>query len=170
LANETWRAWFAEWPEYVQSQVKGTRPMRMFILLAAILTLLVRPLFARDDISKTYQCAAKDAVDVQIDGTISGLVGKSFLKKYDKMVVDLKTGHVTYPVTGIREERVVQQTGVFNNEYVLVPSFIFHRNKTVANAAFDFIRVRTATADQPQTIFMVFSLSHLVTGTCEIVQ
>jgi len=144
--------------------------MRIFVLLSAILTLIISgSALARDDTDKTYRCTAKDAVDVQDDGTISALVGKAFLKDYDKMVIDLKTGRVTYPLTGVREERVVQQTGVFNNEYVLVPSSIFHRNKAVANAATDFIRMRTATSSQPQTLFMVFSLSYLVTGTCEIV-
>jgi hypothetical protein len=144
--------------------------MRIFVLLSAILTLINSgSALARNDTGKTYRCTAKDAVDVQDDGTISALVGKAFLKDYDKMVIDLKTGHVTYPLTGVREERVVQQTGVFNNEYVLVPSSIFHRNKAVANAATDFIRMRTATSSQPQTLFMVFSLSYLVTGTCEIV-
>ncbi len=104
------------------------------------------------------------------DGNINRPVVQAFRKKYDKMVIDLKTGHVTYPLTGIREERVVQQGGVFNDEYVLVPSFIFQRNKTVANAATDFIRIRTATASRPQPIFMAFSVSYLVSGTCEIVQ
>jgi hypothetical protein len=144
--------------------------MRALILLSAILVSISGSALARDDTSQTYRCTAKDAADVQNDGTISKLIGRAFLKDYDKMVIDLKTGHVTYPLTGIREERVVQQTGVFNNEYVLVPSFIFHRKKTVANAATDLIRVRIATTNQPQTIFMVFSLSHLVTGTCEIVR
>jgi hypothetical protein len=132
------------------------------LVLFAILTLGSAVAFGSDDTSKTYRYTAKDEVDVLDDGTISKPVVRAFLKKYDKMVIDLGTGHVTYPLTGIREDRVVQQSGALVDEYVLVPSFIFQRKKTVANAAIDFIRIRMATASQPQTIFMAFSLSILL--------
>jgi hypothetical protein len=109
------------------------------------------------------------ASGVEDDGTLNKHFGELRLKHYDKIVIDIGTGHVTYPSTGIREERVVQNTGVFENEYVLVPSFSFRRKKTAANAATDFIRLRAGTKTQPQAIFIAFSLNYLVSGTCAIV-
>jgi hypothetical protein len=82
------------------------------------------------------------------------------------MIVNVQTGAVSYPRTGILETRVVQKNGPDDKNYVLVPSFSFRRNKTVANAADDFIRLHAMT-DSPH--FIAFWLSYLVIGTCAIV-
>jgi hypothetical protein len=67
-----------------------------------------------------------------------------------------------------REERIVQRTSV-TDDYVLISSLYFRRNKTAANATTDFILLHTATG-KPQATFTAFQLSYLVTGTCEILQ
>lgn len=137
------------------------------LVLFAVLTLNLGVAFARDNTSKTYRCTAKDSVSVQGDGTLTKVIGEIHRKYFDGIVVDISTGDVTYPSTGIRENRVVQKTGVDDNDYVLVPSFSFRRKKTAANAVTDFIRLD---ARKPQATFMAFSLSDLVTGTCAIVR
>jgi hypothetical protein len=142
--------------------------MRAFVLLA-VLTLNLGVAFGRDDTSKTYRCTAKDSVSVQDDGTLTKGIGEIHRKYFDGIVIDLLTGDITYPSTGIRENRVVQKTGADANDYVLIPSSAVRRKKTAANAATDFIRLNTRT-DKPQATFMAFSLSDLVTGTCEIVR
>jgi len=138
--------------------------MRAFVLLA-MLTLNLEVAFGRDDTSKTYRCTAKDSVSVQDNGTLTKGIGEVHRKYFDGIVIDILTGDVTYPSTGIRENRVVQMTGADANDYVLIPSSTFRRKKTAANAVTDFIRLD---ASKPQATFMAFSLSDLVTGTCEI--
>jgi len=140
--------------------------MRAFVLFA-MLTWSLEAAFGRDDTSKTYRCTAKDAVSVQDDGTLNKEIGEHRRKYFDGIVIDISTGDITYPSNGIREKRVVQKTGADANHYVLVPSLSFRRNKTAANATTDFIRLDVRTG-QPQATFMAFSLSYLVTGTCEI--
>jgi hypothetical protein len=51
--------------------------------------------------------------------------------------------------------------------------FVFHdtafqRKKTIAKASTDFIRLRIQTTREPQVTFAAFSLSQLVTGTCDL--
>jgi hypothetical protein len=140
--------------------------MRPFVL-SAVLTLNLGVAFGRDNASKPYRCTAKDSVSVQDDGTLTKGIGEIHRKYFDGIVIDVLTGDVTYPSTGIRENRVVQKTGADANDYVLIPSSTFRRKKTAANAATDFIRLD---ASKPQAIFLAFSLSDLVTGTCEIVR
>ena len=140
--------------------------MRVFVLFA-ILILNFGMAFGRDDSSKTYRCTAKDSVSVQNDGTLTKGFGEIHRKYFEGIVIDILTGDITYPSTGIRENRVVQKTGTDANDFVLIPSSTFRRKKTAANAVTDFIRLD---ASKPQATFMAFSLSDLVTGTCAIVR
>ena len=75
---------------------------RIFItrLLAvcAILMANVPVAFARDDTGKVYRCETKDAVSIQKDGTLSKLLGEAALKPFDKIVIDVESGHITYPL------------------------------------------------------------------------
>jgi len=54
-------------------------------------------------------------------------------------------------------------------DYVLIPETALRRKKAVAKASTDFIRLRVQTRE-PQVTFAAFSLSQLVTGTCELVR
>ena len=111
-----------------------------------------------------------DAVVVEDNGTLDkddprAEIGR---KHFDRMVIDIASGDISYPGSGILENRVVQRTSVAG-DYVLISSLYFRRNKTAANATTDFILLRTATG-KPQATFTAFQLSHLVTGTCDIVR
>ena len=88
-------------------------PMSTVRLLAAvaILTLNVPAAFARDDTGRVYRCETKDAVSLQKDGTLSKLIGEAALKPFDKIVIDVESGHISYPSTGTREEWIVQKPG-----------------------------------------------------------
>ena len=82
--------------------------MRAFVLFA-MLALNLGVAFGRDDTSKTYRCTAKDAVSVQDDGALNKEVGETRRKYFDGIVINISSGHVTYPSSGIRETRVVQK-------------------------------------------------------------
>jgi hypothetical protein len=148
-----------------------SRPISVMcaFVVFAILTLNFGVAFARDETSKTYRCITKDAVSILEDGTLSKDVGNAALEHFDKIVIDVSTGHIAYPSIGKLEEWIVQKTGANDNDYVLFPSFSRRDKKNVANAVTHFIRLRAATSD-PQPRFMVFTLSYLVTGTCAIVR
>jgi len=133
-----------------------------------MLTLNLGAAFGRDA-TKTYRCTAKDAVAVEPDGTLNkedpgAKIGR---EHFDQMVISVPSGNITYPSSDIREERIVQRTSVAD-DYVLISSLYFRRNKGAANAITDFIFLRTATG-KPQATFSAFQLSYLVTGTCDIV-
>ena len=140
------------------------------LVIFATLTLNLEDAFGQDNASRTYQCAAKDAVAVEDNGTLDKSDPGAEVRRqhFDRMVISVPSGHITYPSTDIREDRIVQMTGVAE-DYVLISSLYFRRNKTAANATTDFIRLRTAIG-QPQATFTAFQLSYLVTGTCDIVQ
>lgn len=106
--------------------------MRAFVLLA-MLMLNLGVAFGRDDTSKTYRCTAKDSVSAQDDGILTKGIGEIHRKYFDGIVVDISTGDITYPSTGIRENRVVQKIGADANDYVLIPSSALRRKKTGAN-------------------------------------
>lgn len=135
-----------------------------------MLTLNLEAAFGQDDAGKTYLCTAKDAVGVEDNGTLNkdDPGAKADRKHFDRMVISVPSGHITYPSDLIREDRTVQRTNV-GNDYVLISSFHFRRNKTAANATTDFIRLRIA-AGRSQATFIAFQLSYLVTGTCDVVQ
>jgi hypothetical protein len=72
---------------------------------------------------------------------------------------------------GRREIWDIVQDGSNENDHVLVQRSDYPRNvkRMAADAATDFIRIR-AWDRKPQSTFMAFSLSTLVTGTCDILR
>ena len=138
------------------------------LVLFATLTLNLQAAFGGDDASTTYRCTAKDAVGIEANGTLdkSDPGAEIKIKEFWRVVVDVRSGDVSFPETAKRENRIVQKAGA-SGDYVLLPSFSFRRNKTAANATTDFIRLHPGTDQQPAT-FRAYSLTYLVTGTCEI--
>ncbi len=137
------------------------------LFACAILTSNPVTVFARDE-SKPYRCIAKDAVSVLQDGTLNKSVGDVALKLFDKMVIDVTTGHVSFPNAATREEWTVEKTSLNDNDYVLFPSAARRIGKSVrANSVTRYIRLRVA-ANDPQPRFVAVTLSYLVTGTCEV--
>ena len=111
----------------------------------------------------------KDAVSILQDGTLNKLVAKAAIEVFDKIVVDVSNGHITYSSSGKRETWTVTQTRANENDYVLFRSSSRRfDNKTVADAVTHFIRIRASAGEQPR--FMAHALSYLVTGTCAVVQ
>jgi hypothetical protein len=135
------------------------------LAVVAILTPNVPAAFARDDTGKVYRCETKDAISIQKDGTLSKLLGEAVLKPFDKIVIDVESGHITYPSSGTREEWIVQKPGSGDDDYVLFPSSARRFRMTGARAVTHFIRVRTA--DTPPR-FILLTLSYLVSGTCAL--
>jgi hypothetical protein len=147
-----------------------SRFQSLALVLFAMLTLNFGAAFAQEKTSTTYRCTTKDAVSILQDGTLNKLVGQAVLPVFDKIVIDVSNGHITFPSSGKREEWTVEQTGLNENDYVLFRSFSRRIDKkTVANAVTNFIRLRATTSD-PQPRFVAFVLSYLVTGTCAIVK
>lgn len=132
---------------------------------AAVLTINMPVAIARDDTGKVYRCETKDAVGMQKDGTLSKLLGEATLKPFDKIVIDVESGHISYPSSGTREEWIVQKPGSDDDDYVLFPSAARRFRMTAARAVTHFIRVRTA--DTPPH-FILVTLSYLVSGTCAL--
>jgi hypothetical protein len=141
--------------------------IRAFVLFA-MLTLNLGVAFGRNDASKTYRCTAKDAVSLQDNGTVDrDSIAKAYRKNLDGIIINTLTGALTY-ASGSQDIWRVVQEGNSANDHVLIPRIFFQEaNKAAATAATDFIRVR-AWSGQPHVTFMAFSLSVLVTGTCEI--
>jgi hypothetical protein len=137
-------------------------------LVLATLTLNLGMAFGED--GKTYRCAALDAAGIQPGGTIekNDPGAEIHRKRYDKMVVNLATGEISYPSSGVREEWVLQKSSL--GDYTLFPSVSLRRKTTAAKATTNFIRLHANTANTSQVTFMAFSLSYLVTGTCDIVR
>ena len=127
----------------------------------------------RDAAGKTYRCTAKDAVSLEDNGTLDkNPIGDVRRKYFDGMVINVLNGEVAYPSAGQREKRAVQVADVVGEtdarDYVLIPDTVFQRKKAVAKASTDFIRLRVQTTREPQVTFAAFSLSQLVTGTCDL--
>ena len=143
-----------------------SRFLSLALIVFAILTLNLAVAFAQDETSKTYRCAAKDAVSVLDDGTLSKEVGKAVaLKVYDKIVINVSNGNITLPSFMKVQEWIVEKTAVNKNDYVLFPKPT--QKAIVANAVAHFIRLN---AGLPQPIFAAVALSYLVTGTCDIIR
>ncbi len=146
---------------------------RVCLFLLAMLTLDLGVALGQNDTRTAYRCTAKDAVTIRDDGTFDkDPIAEARRKYYDKIVINPLTGAITHPNDGSRENwRAIQQAGT--NDYVLIPEKIsdvsLRAQKDVATAVTDFIRVR-AGLNEPQVTFIAFSLSSLVTGTCEIVR
>lgn len=147
--------------------------LRVCLFLLAMLTLDLGVALAQNNNSTAYRCTAKDAVTIRDDGTFDkDPIAEARRKYYDKIVINPLTGAITHPNDGSRENwRAIQEAGT--NDYVLIPEKIsgvsLRAQKDVATAVTDFIRVRAGT-NEPQVTFIAFSLSNLVTGTCEIVR
>jgi hypothetical protein len=135
----------------------------------AVLTSHSEAAFGRNG-EKVYRCTAKDSVGIEDNGTLAKNDPGAEIhgKHFDEMTVDVVSGDISYPGEGVLEKRVVQRAGA-SGDYVLLPSFTFRRNKTAANATTDFIGRHIGTG-KPQATFRAYSLSYLVTGTCEIVR
>lgn len=138
--------------------------MRTLVALA-VLALNVPAAVARDETGKVYRCETKDAVSLQQDGTLSKLIGEAALKSFDKIVIDLASGHISYPSSGTREEWIVDKPGGGDDDYVLFPGSARRAGKTPARVVTHFIRLRT---DGPQPRFILVTLSYLVSGTCAL--
>ena len=136
-------------------------------LVCALLTLNSAVTCARDNV-RNYRCAAKEGVSIRDDGTLDKLVGKVAQEHFDKVIIEIPAGHVTFPSTGKREEWVVEQTSEKANDFVLYPKSSRRIGHTAANAVAHFIRLRAA-VDDPQPRFMAVTLSYIATGICEIV-
>jgi hypothetical protein len=141
------------------------------LIVSAILMLNLSVAFARDETDTIYRCITKDAVSILQDGTLSKKIGEVARKPFDKIVIDVSNGHVSFPSSGRLEEWIVGKInmGGSDNDYVLYPSSSRRIGYTAANAVAHFIRLRAA-ANEPQPRFMIFTLSYLVTGTCAKVQ
>jgi hypothetical protein len=137
------------------------------LILPVMLTLNLGTAFAQ---SNTYRCTAKDAVGIEPDGTVTKKDpgAKIKIKEFWRVVIDVKSGNVTFPSSGTLEHRVVEKAGD-SGDYVLLPSYSFRFKQTPANATTDFIRLHAGTGQQ-LTTFRAYSLTYLVTGTCEIVR
>ena len=143
---------------------------------------LMTAAFGATDAGKTYRCTAKDAVSLQDDGTLGkDMTTEESRKRLDGIIIDTLTGALTYP-GGRREIWHVVQKGNVNKDYVLLPPylpkaagyvllppFLFNPQEAAKTGATNFIRVRDWSSD-PRVKFMVFELSILVTGTCEVVR
>ena len=143
---------------------------------------LMTAAFGATDAGKTYRCTAKDAVSLQDDGTLGkDMTAEESRKRLDGIIIDTLTGALTYP-GGRREIWHVVQKGNVNKDYVLLPPylpkaagyvllppFLFNPQEAAKTGATNFIRVRDWSSD-PRVKFMVFELSILVTGTCEVVR
>jgi hypothetical protein len=143
--------------------------VRMVVLFAILTS---GAAFGGDAVGKTYRCTAKDAISLEDNGTLDkNPIGDARRKYFDGMVINVLNGEVAYPSGGQREKRAVQVTDVVGEadarDYVLIPDTAFQRKKAVAKALTDFIRLRVQ-AREPQVTFAAFSLSQLVTGTCEL--
>ncbi|HEY6861110.1 MAG TPA: hypothetical protein VI358_15160 [Pseudolabrys sp.] len=142
------------------------------LISVVLFSILTSAAFGRDDAGKTYRCTAKDAVSLEDNGALDkNPLADARRKYFDGMVIDLIGGDVTYPSGGQREKRAVQVADVVAEadakDYVLIPETALRRKKAVAKASTDFIRLRVQTRE-PQVTFAAFSLSQLVTGTCEL--
>jgi hypothetical protein len=150
--------------------------------LQIVAVLYMTEAFGATDADKTYRCTAKDAVSLQDDGTLGkDMTAEESRKRLDGIIIDTLTGALTYP-GGRREIWHVVQKGNVNKDYVLLPPylpkaagyvllppFLFNPQEAAKTGATNFIRVRDWSSD-PRVKFMVFELSILVTGTCEVVR
>lgn len=139
----------------------------------AVLALDLGVALGQNDASNAYRCIAKDAVTIRYDGTFDkDPIAEARRKYYDGIVINPLTGTITHPSDGSRGNWRAIREGSTNN-FVFIPEKIsvvsLRAQKDAATAATDFIRVRTGD-NEPQVTFIAFSLSNLVTGTCEIVR
>src|SRR5690349_9030473 len=90
------------------------------LLISALVTANFDVAFARNDV-RTYRCTAKEGVSILEDGTLDKMIGTIAQKHFDKVVIEIPTGHVTFPSEGTRAEWIVEQTSADKNDYILYP-------------------------------------------------
>jgi len=141
----------------------GQSTLSMLVILLSVA--ISAPISAKD-MSTTYRCHAKDAVSIMQDGTMNKLIGDVAKKDFDKIVIDVASGHITFPYSAQRKEWIVERAGLDDSEYILYPKSSRQRGHTTANAMTNFVRLRASKTD-PQPRYVFVTLSYIVTGTCE---
>ena len=146
------------------------RTTTSLLALLALAALATAASAQADKSAKGYRCAAKDAVRLQDDGSLGKDLAEVERNRFDGVVIDTLTGAISY-ADGKREIWEIVQDGGSENDHVLVQRSDYPRNvkRMAADAATDFIRIR-AWDRKPQSTFMAFALSTLVTGTCDILR
>lgn len=162
--NENYRMEFIKNSEVPAMPWLLISTMRTIFIFAA-LALNIGAALAVDANSKTYRCVTQDAVSLLQDGTLSKLHGEVALKPFDKIVIDVSSGHISYPSVATLEEWVVEKTGVNDDDYVLYPKPARRLGSNVAWAVTHFIRLR---AGDGHPRFILVTLSYLVSGTCAL--
>jgi hypothetical protein len=103
------------------------------------------------------------------DGTLDkSALAKVAEEHFENFVVGIPSGLVTFPLRGVRQEWIAEETADKANDYVLYRKTSVIKGHTIANAVTHFIRLRAAAVD-PQPRFMAVTLSFIATGTCELV-
>ena len=136
-------------------------PIKVAVIVVLLAITLGDAAFAQEH--KTYRCKVADVVSLSADGRLHANDDSRDLMRqiYDDALIDTLTGAVTYRGGGRRVWKVIQKGGDVN-DYVLTP------DTPVWASATDFIRVR-AWKQQPTVRFLVFMLSTLASGRCEVV-
>jgi hypothetical protein len=119
---------------------------------------------------KTYRCRVTDVVTLSEDGRLrTDNNPRTMMRQlYDGAIIDTLTGAVTNR-NGTRSVWRMIQKGSSVNDYVFAPDAIVDDKQFAAVAATDFIRVR-AWKENPTVGFLVFELSTLASGPCEVVR
>ncbi|ACL62538.1 hypothetical protein [Methylobacterium nodulans] len=111
---------------------------------------------------KLYRCTGRDVVAAEEDGTVGRTNRDFWLGYYRSFFVDTDTGSIRWS-SGKLEEWLVTQKGGSSNDFVATP------RSSLSGASTDFIRV-TGWERRPSVTFLVFRLSMMITGTCEVAQ
>jgi hypothetical protein len=120
---------------------------------------------------KTYRCKVADVVRLAEDGRLRTDDNPRTMMRslYDGAIIDTLTGAVTSR-DGARMVWKVIQKGSGEDDYVFAPdALVLDAYTFAAGAATDFIRVR-AWKENPTVRFLVFGLSSLASGPCEVVR
>ena len=139
--------------------------------LLAVLTGLASCGAASAQEHKTYRCSVADVVTLTEDGRLrADDNAKAVMRQfYDGAIIDTLTGAVTYRDGTQRVWKVIKK-GSGDNDYVLVPDVVMPDADDFAVVAVtDFIRVR-AWKEKPTVRFLVFGLSTMASGPCEVVR
>lgn len=144
--------------------------MKTWFVVIAVFCCVSGSAYAQKNDAKTYRCTTKDAVNLEENGVLARKTGTGalYLKNYNGVIIDTLTGAITYADGSRQIWRVVEQ-GDDENDHILIPQYPFKDTDELASiAATDFIRV--SWKGKPEVTLMVFSISILVTGSCEVVR
>jgi hypothetical protein len=148
------------------------QPTPITYMLVALTGMIVgQHALAKDEGGATYRCHTKDAVSILQNGTMNKVVGEAAKKDFDKIVINVATGDITFPFTAQVKKWIVEQADALpdEHEYILYPQAARHFRHTTANAMTQYIRLHVSKRD-PQPRYLVVTLSYIVTGTCELLQ